>query len=318
MSNEKPATTKEKPATTKPAAPRQQSSFKAILKSDAVKNRFAEVLNANPENFISTLLVLYNANDKLQKCSTDSILAAAGFAAAHNLSVSPSFGEAYIIPYNGEAQFQISYRGLIQLALRTREYRTINVSAVYEGEILGKNCITGELTCGEKISDKIVGYVAYFELLYGFSKALYMTVEEIDAHAQAYSQSYKADKSKGWNSSIWSTNFDAMAKKTVLKNLLSVFGPKSNSPASSSLSTAMQGDQAVISKNHFKYVDSDNRTVAREDTINIEAQLAEEQPAEEPPAEQPTEGKPAEEPAPELVNNETGEVVGEQKLSFGG
>lgn len=302
----------EKPATTKPAAPRQQSSFKAILKSDAVKNRFAEVLNANPENFISTLLVLYNANDKLQKCSTDSILAAAGFAAAHNLSVSPSFGEAYIIPYNGEAQFQIGYRGLIQLALRTREYHTINVNAVCEGQIKEIDFVTGKIIRGEKISDTIVGYVAYFELLYGFSKALYMTVEEIDAHAQKYSQTYKADKSKGWNTSTWNTNFDAMAKKTVLKNLLSTFGPKSNSLASSSLSTVIQGDQAVISKTHFRYVDSDNRTVVREDTIDIEAQLAEEQPAE-----QPTEGKPAEEPAPELVNNETGEVVGEQKLSFG-
>lgn len=289
----------EKSVTTKPAQAQQPASFQSLLKTTAIKNRFAELLRGNPAGFISALLAVYNGNAELQKCSAKSILAAAGFAAAHNLSVSPALGEAYIVPYNGQAQFQLSYRGLIQLAMRTGEYRTINAGAVYEGQIKDVDFVTGEIIRGEKTSNKIVGYIAYIELLNGFFKAIYMTVDEIEEHARKYSRSYRNDRN---GSSVWSKNFGTMAKKTVLKSLLGTYGPKSNDPTARSLRIAMQGDQAVIDKDSFTYPDSDGGVVQREDTIDIEI-------AENPaPA--------AEEPETEIVDTETGEVVDKQQPLF--
>ena len=134
--------------------------------------------------------------------------------------------------------------------------------------------ITGEIVRGEKISDTIVGYVSYMELLNGFRKSLYMTLEEIQAHAEKYSQSYAYDLRSGKKSSVWSTNFDAMAKKTVLKRLLSGFGIMSIDQKSADLATALQADQAVITEGGLRYIDNEpdgeEKIVPFDDIIGVD------------------------------------------------
>ena len=133
----------------------------------------------------------------------------------------------------------------------------VNSGAVREGQIADIDFVTGEIIRGEKISDKIVGYLAYMELTNGFKKSLYMTVEELQAHAEKYSMSYAYDVRSGRKSSVWSTNFDAMAKKTVLKKLLSNYGIISIDQQSAALATALQADQAAITEDGFRYVDNE-------------------------------------------------------------
>lgn len=245
----------------------EKNTLPALLQNDAVKKRFVEVLDKNAANFMQTLLTVYNNNDALKKCDPVSILAAAGLAATLNLSISPSLGYAYIVPFGNKAQFQISAKGLVQLAHRTGRYVAVHSGVVREGEIRGVDCVTGELIRGEKLSDEIVGYVAYMRLDNGFEKALYMTKAEVEEHALQFSQTYKADKNKNWSSSIWSKFFDKMACKTVLKLLLNRWGIMT-----SGLSEAIQADQSVVTKNTFTYVDNDGRTVQREDYSQLDGE----------------------------------------------
>lgn len=257
-----------------------KNTLPALLENPNVKKRFGELLDKNAPNFIQTLLTLYNSNDQLKECSPKTILTAAGMAATLNLSISPSLGQAYIIPYKGNATFQLGWRGLVQLAHRTGRYVAVHSGVVREGEIRGVDCVTGELIRGEKISDTIVGYVAYMRLDNGFEKALYMTLEEMQAHAQEYSKSYAYDLKSGKKSSVWSTKFDVMAKKTVLKLLLNRWGIMS-----SGLSEAIQADQSVVTKTTFTYIDNDGRTVQREDYSQLD------------------------DAETEIVDNETGEIL---------
>lgn len=240
-----------------------KTTLPALLSREDVKKRFTEVLDKNAPNFIQTLLTVYNGNEQLKKCDPVSILAAAGLAATLNLSISPSLGHAYIIPFNGKAQFQIGVKGLVQLAHRTGRYTALHSGVVREGEIRGVDCVTGELIRGEKISDEVVGYAAYMRLDNGFEKSLYMTKAEVEDHAQTFSQTYKWQKDK----SIWGKYFDKMACKTVLKLLLNRWGI-----TSSGLSEAIQADQSVVTKDTFTYVDNDGRTVPREDYSQLDVE----------------------------------------------
>lgn len=241
------------------------NNLPALLNSAVIKNRFNEVLGKKSAGFMSALLNIYNDNEKLQDCDARSILGAAGLAATVDLSLTPSMGQAYIVPFKSKAQFQIGVRGLIQLAHRTGKYIALHAGAVKEGELRGFNPITGEPQIGEKISDEIVGYVAYMKLINGFEKTLYMTKAEIEQHAEKYSQSYGFDKKKGWKSSPWSTNFDAMASKTVLKKLLNTWGI-----LSVEMATAIQGDQSVVDKNTFTYVDNGSTVQNRNEIYSAE------------------------------------------------
>lgn len=232
-------------------------NLQQLLNSAGIKKRFGELLDNSSASFISSILTIVRSNSKLQECSPNSILSAAGIAAALKLPINPSLGFAYIVPYKGQAQFQLGWRGYVQLAMRTNQYRTLNSGAVYEGQIKEIDFITGEIVRGEKISDKIVGYVAYMELLNGFNKIFYMSVEELEEHARKYSQSYAYDLRSGKKSSVWSTNFDAMAKKTVLKLLLNKFGIVSIDQQSLDLIKALQADQAVITDEGLRYIDNE-------------------------------------------------------------
>jgi len=255
-----------------------------LLKMETVKKRFTEVTGKNPVAFTSAVLNVVNGNKLLKDCEPNSILTAAVMAASLNLQINPAFGEAYIVPFKGKASFQVGVHGYVQLALRTGQYKRLHAGVVHEGEIRGVNPLTGEFIIGEKISDEVVGYVAHFELVNGFEKTLYMTKAEVESHAKKYSQSYQKDKNSGWTSSQWTTNFDKMATKTVLKLLLRNWGVKSVE-----MQQAIQADFSVVSKDNFTYPDNNNNSVPREefnitpseDTEFVEEKLAEEETAEE-------------------------------------
>lgn len=261
----------------------QNPSLPELIKRDSYKNRFNEVLGKNAAGFMSALLNIYQNNKLLQECDGRSIIGAAGLAATLHLSITPSLSQAYIVPFKGKAQFQVGVRGYIQLAHRTGQYTRIHAGKVYEGEFKGFNPITGEPVLGEKVSDEVVGYVAYFRLVNGFEKTLYMDKEEVEEFAMEYSSSYKYDKRSGKKTSPWSTNFDEMATKTVLKKILRTWGV-----LSADLATALQGDQAIVDKNTFTYVDNGGNVQNRGEVYL--------------PEEQPT------------VDVDTGEVVEDLKL----
>jgi|ERR1035437_3938904 recombination protein RecT len=198
--------------------------IKSLLTSDAVKGRFEEILGNKSVGFISSVLNVVSGNKMLQEAEPNSVMMSAAIAATLDLPINPSLGFAAIVPYRNHgvaiAQFQIMWRGLVQLAQRSGQYKTLHTTEVYDGEISSHNRFTGEINFDEskRKSSKIIGYVAYFKLINGFEKPYYMTVEEVEKHAKKYSQTYKAGKGK------WVDDFDSMAKKTVLKLLLSKYG----------------------------------------------------------------------------------------------
>lgn len=203
---------------------------KRALSADEIRTRFSEILGNKAPQFMASITNAVTGNKALQACEPNSIMAAAFIAASLDLPIDPNLGRAYIIPYGNKAQFQIGYKGFVELAIRTGQYKDMNSVEIYEDEIKEYNPILGRLTFVDNFSnctqreagqtDKIVGYYAYYELLAGFFKGLYMTKQQIINHAERYSQAYKSKR----KDSPWFTNFDEMAKKTVLKRLLNKFG----------------------------------------------------------------------------------------------
>ncbi|MGP1470018.1 MAG: recombinase RecT [Schwartzia sp. (in: firmicutes)] len=194
------------------------------VESDKIKRKFNEVLDNGAGAFVTSLLSLVKSTPQLAAAEPKTVISAAMTAATLKLPINPNLGFAYIIPYGHEAQFQMGWKGYVQLAMRTGQYKTINAAVVYEGQIEDMDFITGEIIKGKKKSDKVVGYVAYFELINGFKKTFYMTREDMLRHAQTFSKSYAYDKRSGKGTSVWSTNFDAMGLKTVIKQLISKYG----------------------------------------------------------------------------------------------
>lgn len=243
-------------------------NFEKAVNNDLVKSKFREVLGKNAEGFVGSLLSLVKNNELLLKAAPNTVIAAAMQAATLKLPINQNLGLAYIVPYwnskakENQAQFQMGWKGLVQLAERTGQYKTINASVVYEGQIEDIDFITGNIIRGRKISDTVVGYVAYIEFLNGFSKTFYMSKEEVEAHASKYSQSYR----KGYG--VWKDNFDAMALKTVIKLLISKYGIMSIEMESSSLARALAADQAIMESEDETYTYADNP----QDTISVEVQ----------------------------------------------
>lgn len=221
-----------------------QKNSALVLKKMGLPQKFDSVLGKGAGAFSASVLSLVNATPALQEADPMTILGAAMTAAAMKLPINPNLGFAYIIPYKNrgrmEAQFQMGWKGFVQLAMRTGQYRTINAGPVYDGQIEDIDFITGEIVRGRKKSDTVIGYVAYFQLVNGFSKTLYMSKEDCMKHAQEFSKSYK------YGGGVWKTNFDAMATKTVLKQLISKYGIMSIDMQGEALATAIENDQAII------------------------------------------------------------------------
>ena len=217
-----------------------------LLSSDNVKKRFAETTGKNFSVFKSAVTDIVKKNEALQKCDPLSIVTAVMLAVNLNLQIAPSLGQAYIVPMKGKAVLQIGIRGYIQLAYRSGQYKNLHAGVVHEGEIRSIHPVSGEPIIGEKISEEVIGYVAHLELVNGFSKSIYMTKAEISEHAQKYSQSYVYDLKSEKKSSLWSTNFDAMAQKTVLKKLLRHWGVMSVE-----MQQALQSDSKIVDENIF-------------------------------------------------------------------
>jgi recombination protein RecT len=183
-------------------------------------------LQEKKAEFVSNLIAMCDSNSKLAECDPGALMKCAMNATALNLPLNPNLGYAYVIPYKGIPSFQIGYKGIIQLAIRTGAYRYINATEIKEGEIK-RNKITGELTfLGDNPKGKIVGYIAYLELMTGFTASLYMSEDDIENHALRFSKMYQADKQYKSMKSKWSDPDarPAMCKKTVLKGLLGTYG----------------------------------------------------------------------------------------------
>jgi len=190
--------------------------LKGLLSSEAIKRRFEEVLKERAPQYMSSILNLVNGDVNLQSCDPMSIVASCMVAATLDLPIDKNLGYAWVVPYKEKATFQLGYKGYIQLALRTAQYKSMNVIEIHEGELIAWNPLTEELKIDfqERISDAIVGYAGYFELSNGFRKSIYWTKEQIEKHRKKFSKS-----DFGWNK-----DFDAMAKKTVIRNMLSKWG----------------------------------------------------------------------------------------------
>lgn len=198
------------------------SKLKAVLNNDTMQQNFRNILAENSGAFMASIIELYQSDSNLQMCDPNKVILEALKAATLKLPINKQLGFAYIIPYgkmNPIPTFQIGYKGYIQLAQRSGQYRYINADVVYEGERVTYNRVTGMLEItGEATSETPIGYFAYFQLLNGFEKCTYWTKEKVEAHAKRFSKAWiKQD-------SPWHTNFDAMALKTVIRNIISKYG----------------------------------------------------------------------------------------------
>ena len=223
----------------------QQQTVKQFFSQDIIKNKVQEVLGQKSNQFITTVLQIASSNELLAKADPVSILNAAMVAATLDLPINQNLGFAYIIPFNQKqrdgsykslAQFQLGYKGFIQLAQRSGQFKTISATPIYEGQLVESNPLTGfKFDFSAKKSEAVIGYAAYFELLNGFQKTMYMSVNEMKQHGLKFSQTFK----KGYG--LWKDDFDSMAQKTVIKLLLSKFAP-----LSIEMQKAIVSDQGII------------------------------------------------------------------------
>lgn len=236
-------------------------AFNGFMMNPNTQDYLKSVLKEKSASFMNNMVALVANNKALQPCKPASIMYVGLKATALGLPLDQNLGFAYAIPYKdnkaGEtvAQFQMGYKGFIQLALRTGQFSTINATDIREGEISSINRLTGEITftdVPDRAGRKIVGYAAFFRLTNGFRKTLYMSVEEITEHAKRYSQTFKSEYTR--KSSKWTTDFDAMATKTVIKLLLSKYAPLS--VEMQELREAITADQASFGDNgEIDYID---------------------------------------------------------------
>jgi recombination protein RecT len=238
--------------------------FNNVILGDYAQNYLKNVLGEEKSSFVNNLVSLVSNDKALQECVPATVMFAGLKATALKLPLDNNLGFAYVIPYgNGktgakEAQFQMGYKGIVQLAIRSGQFQTINVTDVREGELKSRNRMTGEVDV-EWIEDDairaklpIIGYIGYFKLLSGYSKTTYWSVEDLKQHGVKYSKTYKFGKG------VWNDNFDAMARKTVLKLMLN----KGDAPMSVEMQEAIKYDQSVIldEQGTHRYVDNEKPT----------------------------------------------------------
>jgi recombination protein RecT len=187
-----------------------------------IRRRFEDILADNAPAFMASIVSVVSDSKYLQDCSLPSILSSAVKAAILDLPIEPALGLAYIVPYKKIATFQIGYKGLINLCMRTNMYLVINAGPAFQGQTVDVNQMTSAvMITGAPTSEEAIGFFAYFKLLNGLEHSEYMTVDQIHIHAKRYAPSYS------YSNSAWQTNFNDMARKTVLKRLINRWGPKS-------------------------------------------------------------------------------------------
>lgn len=236
-------------------APRtQKTGLTTYLTQDAVKDQINKVVGGkNGTRFISSIVSAVQATPALQECTNSSILSAALLGESLNLSPSPQLGQYYMVPYDNrskgakEAQFQLGYKGYIQLATRSSQYKKLNVLSIKEGELIRFDPLNEEIEVNliqddeQREAAPTIGYYAMFEYTNGFRKAMYWSRAKMEAHAKKYSPGYKRDLEKGTSWTFWAKDFDAMAYKTMLRQLISKWGIMSID-----LQDAIDSDMAVI------------------------------------------------------------------------
>lgn len=273
--------------------------FNKLINSDLMRTKIHQMVGAtDSQEFITSITSAVNTNPALAECDPQTIISAALLGQSLHLKPSPQLGYFYMVPFNNrkkgtkEAQFQLGYKGLLQLAIRTSEYIDIDAIEIKEGEYKGRDKFTGrpkfEFVEDDDIRENlpVVGYMAYFEMKNGYIKRLYWSKTKMENHADTYSMAFDLEKyhdlqegkipqSEQWKySSFWYKNFDEMAKKTMLRQLLSKHGL-----LSTEMQKAVKSDQAVITKDlQPEYVDNenviDNAAVEKEQTQSIEENSA--------------------------------------------
>lgn len=249
--------------------------FSLAIQSDGYKKLINNTLGdpKRASKFITAISSAVATNASLQQCDAGSILSGALLGEALNLSPSPQLGQYYLVPFKDKAQFQLGYKGYIQLAIRSGQYKDIDVIEVREGEYKGRDKITGKHQF-EFIEDEvereekpIIGYMAYFEYLNGFYKNLYWSKEKMQKHALEYSQAYASDVKKNTNYSFWSKDFNGMAFKTMLRQLISKWGIMSID-----MQEALTKDMSVVKEDGtYDYIDNQPIvSVPTEEKINTE------------------------------------------------
>lgn len=254
----------------------QRLGITAYLTNDAVKNQINQVIGGKDgTKFISAVVSAVNANPGLQECTNQSILSAALLGESLKLSPSPQLGQYYMVPFNDKnkgkvAQFQLGYKGYIQLAIRSGQYKKLNVLAIKEGELIRFDPMNEEIEV-KLIDDEeareqaaTIGYYAMFEYTNGFRKAIYWSKKKMEAHALQYSMGYRAKK--GYT--FWEKDFDAMAYKTMLRQLISKWGIMSIE-----MQNAIDADMAVINDDGTKsYVENEPDIIEAEVVSDVVAQ----------------------------------------------
>lgn len=243
--------------------------FKALMNTPAMKKKFTDILHEKSDSFMGSLMTLVGGDNYLSQAEPMTIIASALKAATMDLPIDKNLGYAYVVPFNrsekvgnkwvkhNEAQFILGYKGYIQLAQRSGQYKALNALAVYDGQLIVWNPLTEEFTFDykSKVSDEVIGYVGFFELLNGFKKTVYWTKQEIESHRIKNAKGYDKEKLSG----AWVDNYDSMAIKTVLRNMLSKWGL---------LSVEMQS--AIASDEKVFRVDENNDLIEETDLSDME------------------------------------------------
>lgn len=243
--------------------------FKALMSTPQMKKKFTDILHEKSDSFMGSLMTLVGGDNYLSQAEPMTIIASALKAATMDLPIDKNLGYAYVVPFNryekkgknwithNEAQFILGYKGYIQLAQRSGQYKALNALAIYEGQLIDWNPLTEEFTFDYKgkVSDEVIGYVGFFELLNGFKKTVYWTKHEIESHRIKNSKNKDKEKLSG----AWVDNYDSMAIKTVLRNLLSKWGL-----LSVEMQTAITSDEKVFR------VDENNDLIEETDLSDME------------------------------------------------
>ncbi|WP_430616307.1 recombination protein RecT [Enterococcus sp. DIV1279b] len=243
--------------------------FKALMSTPQMKKKFTDILHEKSDSFMGSLMTLVGGDNYLSQAEPMTIIASALKAATMDLPIDKNLGYAYVVPFNryekkgknwithNEAQFILGYKGYIQLAQRSGQYKALNALAIYEGQLIDWNPLTEEFTFEYKgkVSDEVIGYVGFFELLNGFKKTVYWTKQEIESHRIKNSKNKDKEKLSG----AWVDNYDSMAIKTVLRNMLSKWGL---------LSVEMQA--AITSDEKVFRVDENNDLIEETDLSDME------------------------------------------------